>query len=486
MTPLYSNDKTQTIDQLAAQALGVNSFELMQRAAAAVYAHLTTCKRLLVFTGPGNNGGDGWVIAEMARQQGQAVLLVAMRPPAELAGDARLAAEHYQGEHITFEAFQKGVNFPHDVLVDAVFGTGLNQAVRGAYQAVINWINQQSQPVLAVDIPSGLNGTTGQIEGVAVQADHTVSILARNTGLYTLDGKACCGTIHFADLAVAPAALSSVPVSAELLPAHVLQQVVQRRPANSHKGHFGHVLVAGGQAGMLGAVLLAGQAVLRSGAGLCTVVTDPEHANWIPLQTPELMSQAFDGTDGEGAFWSLLERKPPQVLLLGMGLGLSQWSKQVYQMVTRSEVPLVVDADGLTLLAAAARVPEHLAVITPHPKEAAVLLGSTVAEVQADRWQAVQALAERYQCVAVLKGSGSLICDGQTTWCCPFGNANLATAGSGDVLGGLVAGLLAQGHAPAPAACLAVTWHALAGERSAQGLCLTASDLLAELHRVLP
>lgn len=486
MTPLYSNDKTQIIDQLAAQALGIDSFELMQRAAAAVYEHLTTFERLLVITGPGNNGGDGWVIAELARQQNQAVLLVTMRPPAELAGDARLAADQYHGEQISFEAFCQGHGFQHDVVVDALFGTGLNQPVRGIYQDAIAWINQQTQPVLAVDIPSGLNGTTGQIEGLAVCADQTVSILAHNTGLYTLDGKACCGRIHFVDLGVPPRALSAVPTSAELLPAHVLQQVVQRRPENSHKGQFGHVLVIGGQAGMLGAVLLAGQAVLKSGAGLCTVVTDPEHANWIPVHAPALMSLAFAGTDGEGAYWSLLERKPPQVLLVGMGLGLSQWSKQLFQMVAKSSVPLVLDADGLTLLATAARVPEHLAVITPHPKEAAVLLGCSVAEVQADRWHAVKTLAERFQCVAVLKGSGSLICDGQTTWCCPFGNANLATAGSGDVLGGLVAGLLAQGHVPAQAACLAVTWHALTGERSKHRLCLTATDLLAELHQVLP
>ncbi len=485
MTRLYSNDKTQEIDQLAAKALGIDSYALMQRAGAAIYQHLKSCKKMLVITGPGNNGGDGFVVAELARQNGQQVLLLALRPPEQLCGDARLAAADYQGEVLVETDFSQLNAADYDYIVDAIFGTGLNQPVRGIYAKAIDWINEQSIPVIAVDIPSGLNGSSGKIEGTAVKAKKTVAILARNTGLFTLDGKDCCGDIRFEDLGVAAADLSSVEVTARLLPASALQQLPAQRSNNSHKGQFGHVMTVGGQAGMMGAVLLAGRAVMKAGAGSTTLVTDPGHADLLPLNAPELMTYGFDGSACRDGLHELLSIKPTQVMLLGMGLGQSQWSKQLFKAAVKAEVPLVVDADGLVLLSQAATTPKHLAVVTPHPKEAASMLNSSIADIQADRWAAVKALAVQYDCVAVLKGSGTLISDGQHSHCCPYGNANLATAGSGDVLAGLVAGLMAQGYAAIEAAKLAVTWHAVAGEQSPYGMSMTATDLLATLHQVL-
>jgi len=477
MSALYSNDKTREIDQLAAKALGIDSYALMQKAGAAVYAHLKQHTRLLVVTGPGNNGGDGFVVAELARGQGQQVQVLAMQPVERLAGDAAKAAAAYQGEVI-----DQWPDQPVDCVVDGLFGTGLMREVTGRYAEVIARINATDAQVLAIDIPSGLHGTTGQIMGCAVRADQTVSILARNTGLYTLDGAACTGQVLFADLAVAPEALGSVEVAARLLAASDLQALKDNRADNSHKGSFGHVLTAGGQSGMLGAVLLAGRAVLKSGAGLTTVITDQSHAELIPLHAPELMVSGFAGNRVDEP---LLENKRADVLLLGMGMGQSQWSKHLYQQAIRSPWPLVLDADGLNLLARMPATPNTLRIITPHPKEAAHLLGCSLSEVQQDRWQSVKMLANRYQCVAVLKGSGTLISDGQSTWCCPFGNSNLATAGSGDVLAGLVAGIMAQGFSPFQAACLGVLWHALAGQHSAHGLTMTATDLLNGLHDII-
>ncbi len=485
MAQLYSNDKTQEIDQLAATALGVDSFALMQQAGAAIFKHLQKIKNLLIITGPGNNGGDGFVVAELARQNGQRVKVLALRPVDELSGDARLAADQFKGEVVVKPDFNTITTEGFDGVVDAIFGTGLSQSVRGHYVEAIDWINQQDVPVCAIDIPSGLNGTTGKIEGAAVKATQTIAILARNTGLFTMDGKDCCGDIAFEDLGVEPEHLSSVPATAQLLSDDALMQIPNMRRNNSHKGLFGHVLTIGGQAGMLGAVLLAGKAVLKAGAGSTTIVTDPKHADLLPLHAPELMTHAFDGTVCWDGLSELPGIKPCQVMLLGMGLGQSQWSKQLFKAAIKAQVPLVVDADGLSLLARAAAVPEHLAVITPHPKEAAIMLQSSTAEIQDDRWAAVKSLANKFGCVAVLKGSGTLISNGVETWCCPYGNANLATAGSGDVLAGLVAGLMVQGFSAEKAAWLAVLWHAVAGEQSPHGMTLTASDLLAELHLVV-
>ena len=484
MNKLYSNDKTRSIDQLAASYLGVDSFELMQLAAAAVYQQVKDFSHIVVITGPGNNGGDGFVIAELARQQAQSVHVLALRQVTELQGDARLAAAQYQGELLTLDDAERIKQLEFDVVVDAVFGTGLNQVVGQPYADVFNWLNQLKVPVIAVDIPSGLNGSTGKIEGVAVKATKTIAILALNTGLFTLDGKDCCGEVLYEAMNVPQAVYQSIESDGYLLSADMLHQLPQSRLHNSHKGQYGHVITAGGQAGMLGAVILAGRSVLKAGAGSTTVVTDSSHADLLPLHAPEIMSCGFDEQGGSSRLNKLIDDKSADVLLLGMGMGQSPWSKKLFKNCLKADLPLVIDADGLILLSRQVTVPSQLQVITPHPKEAAVLLNSTVAEIQQDRWQAVKCLAQKYHCVAVLKGSGTLISDGEQTGCCPYGSANLATAGSGDVLAGLIAGLMAQGFAAAQAAQLAVIWHALVGEKNRFGLSMTASDLIDTLHQV--
>ena len=299
-----------------------------------------------------------------------------------------------------------------------------------------------------------------------------------------MDGKDCCGEVVYESLGVPETVYQSIEPDGELLDVDLLQQLQLNRSHNSHKGRFGHVIAAGGQAGMLGAVLLAGRAILKSGAGSVTVVTDSVHADLLPLHAPEIMSRGFDGNMDTPEVTDVVGEKSTDVLLLGMGLGQSAWSKQLFKSCLNANLPLVADADGLTLLSRAAVLPAQLKVITPHPKEAALLLNSTVAEVQNNRWQAVKLLAQKYQCVVVLKGSGTLICASKQIWCCPYGSANLATAGTGDVLAGLIAGLMAQGYEAATAAQLGVLWHALVGENNRYGLSMTASDLLDTLHEV--
>ncbi len=486
MIKLYSTDKTKQIDQLAAQYLGVNSFELMQLAGAAVYQHIKQYQHILVITGPGNNGGDGFVIAELARKQGQVVSLMTLRSVSELSGDARLAAKLYQGKVFDLGDFSLVKNTAFEVVVDAMFGTGLTRTIDAPYKDVIYWLNRLKQKVIAVDIPSGLNGDTGQIEGVAVKATETISILAQNRGLYTNDGRDCCGNVSYETLQVPSEVYQSINHCGELLQKSMLSKLTSR-PHNSHKGQFGDVLAAGGQKGMLGAVLLAAKASLKSGAGSVTVVTEASHADSVALYLPELMSQPYGREDyGAGLLQLSVDKTNTlKVLLCGMGLGRSQWSKQLFKSCLKSELPLVLDADGLNLLASVASIPDNLKVITPHPKEAATLLKISVDDVQNNRWYAVKLLAQKYQCIAVLKGSGTLVSDGSFNWCCPYGNANLATAGSGDVLAGMVAGFMAQGFGAKEAAQMSVLWHAICGEYSEYGLTMTASDLLNTLHLVL-
>jgi len=486
MNKLYSNNKTKVIDRLAAEYLGVDSFELMQLAGAAVYEHLKGLSKILVVTGPGNNGGDGFVIAELARREGQAVKVLALCPVDKLQGDARLVAEQYHGELLAWETDAQFNDHEFDVVVDAIFGTGLSKEVKQPYADVIAWLNQQVAPVIAVDIPSGLNGSTGKIEGMAVKASRTVSILAPKTGLHSLDGKDCCGEVLYESLGVAESAYQGVQADGCLLNVEMLQRIPDKRQHNSHKGQFGHVITAGGQTGMLGAVILAARAVLKSGAGSTTVITEVSHSNLLPLHAPEIMSCGYNEQIGADLVFDLLQKRPADVLLLGMGLGQSPWSKSLFKNCLATGVPLVVDADGLNLLSRSPKVPDHLQVITPHPKEAAVLLNCEVTDIQNNRWQAVNSLAQKFNCVAILKGSGTLIADGDNAWCCPYGNANLATAGTGDVLAGMVAGLMGQGFDALQAAQLAVVWHAVAGEDSRFGLSMTASDLLNTLHEVWP
>ncbi len=476
MQPLYRSQQTKPIDAAAADYLQIDSYQLMQRAALAVYRYLPDCETLLVVTGPGNNGGDGWVLAELARQDHKKVLVWALQKPATLSGDAAKAAEDYQGE-VVYAAPAEPDQF--DVVVDALFGTGLSRAPGGLYQDAIEYINQCQAKVLSVDIPSGLVGDTGVAYIPTVQADKTVAILNMMPGHITADGRDYCGELILDRLAVPERVYADIDPSAYVLKQAMLNLLKQARKHNSHKGSYGRLLVAGGQHGMLGAVLLCGTAALVSGAGLIQLITTQEQAPWVPVHRPELMALGFTGSEHQ------IHIPPADVLILGMGLGSSQWSKALWQQLMTANIPTVLDADGLNLLADCDEAADSIAVMTPHPKEAARLLNCAVKDIQADRIKAVETLAKRYQCVVVLKGSGTIISDGEENFICPYGSADLATAGTGDVLAGMIGGLMAQGFSALQSAQMAVVWHALTADHCALGRCLTASDLIRHLPEVL-
>jgi NAD(P)H-hydrate epimerase len=351
---------------------------------------------------------------------------------------------------------------------------------------VIRAINAARRPVLALDIPSGVDADTGAVHEAAVRAEITLSFVAFKTGLFLGEGPEHAGVVLLDDLGVvAPAAPQFAPLLRRIDEGE-LPQVLPRRPREAHKGTNGRVLAIGGGAGMPGALRLAGEAALRVGAGLVTVAGHPENLVAVTATRPELIYLPLAEEEKRGAGFDDALRAS-DVFAIGPGLGRGDWAQRLWAQALRAEgVPAVVDADALNLLALnPVKLPADW-VITPHPGEAARLLGSDTREVQADRLGAVRELRARYGAIAVLKGAGSLVASGAgpDIHICERGNPGMATAGMGDVLTGVIAGLRAQISDSALAARAGVLVHALAGDSAAQGgqRGLVASDVIAELR----
>lgn len=479
---LYQAQQVRELDRLAIEQHGVTGFELMQRAGKALWAEVQSrwpdAGRVCIVCGPGNNGGDGFVMAGLARQAGLAVEVVAW--PGEYAGDAAKARQawHASGGNIRL-ADDTDLMPAADVVVDALFGSGFKRPAEGLAAEWIERINASDAAVLAVNVPSGLQADTGALSGPCVQADATLSLVGWKAGLFTHEGVQRAGARALARLGLADACYAAVPADAQLMAMRSLPV----RPQNSHKGHFGHVLVLGGEHGYGGAARLAGEAALRSGAGLVSMATRQDHVSGLLAARPELMAH---GVDEDGVSDLLLKRA--SVLVAGPGLGRGAWGQRLFEQALDSGLPLVLDADGLNLLA---ETPQSFAqrpvVLTPHPGEAARLLDCDVAAIQSDRFQAARTLSRKYGCVVVLKGAGSLVAapNGALS-VCPWGNPGMASGGMGDVLAGAIGALMAQHLEPWRAACLGVALHARAGDRAAAAgqHGLLASDLLPQLRKL--
>lgn len=465
-------------------AAGAPGFELMQRAARATWRALVrqwpSANELTVLAGHGNNAGDGYLVAVLARRAGWQVRVLAVGDPQRLQGDAALAHTEALAEGVTVQGWS-GQSELRGVVLDALLGTGLSGEVREPYSAAIKAINASGLSVTAVDIPSGLCADTGRELGVAVRADLTVTFIGLKAGLFTGDAADHVGELVFNDLQATAETYSDIPVRARRLNTANLPRPAAR-PPTSHKGRFGHVLLIGGDHGLGGAILLGTESALRSGAGMVSLATRPEHVPAALSRVPEAMVL---GTSSANQLMGLLEKVT--VLVVGPGLGQAGWGRSLLSAAANAPLPQVWDADALNLLAGGfVRLPKDC-VITPHPGEAARLLGVSTAEVQADRLAAALALSKKYSAVVVLKGAGSLIAhpDGRLALC-HQGHPAMATAGLGDVLAGLLGALLAQGMEPFDAACLAVWLHANAGEQQGKfGRGLAASDLIPAIRQLL-
>ncbi len=481
---IYSVESVRRIDRAAIGEGGISGYALMTRAAQAALQEtrrkFPQAKRWQVVCGPGNNGGDGYVLARLAGQQGLQVSVVAAESPESLAGDARTACLDFAAEGGTVGEWAGALDPDADLLVDALFGSGLNHDVDGSFADIVAAINAHAAAVVALDIPSGLNGNNGAIMGVAVAADLTVTFVALKSGLFLGAAPQCVGELACADLGIPADCRRGVAPELRRIEASQLRQALPPRAADAHKGDFGHLLLIGGNPGMPGAIRLAGMAALRCGAGRVTIATHPSNVTPIAAACPELMFQAIEKA---ADLADALQRV--DTLGIGPGLGTGDLARSLLDLALHAGLPTVIDADALTLLAKQESRQENW-ILTPHPGEAGRLLGCTAAEVQRDRPGAVRELQKRYGGTVVLKGAGSMVATGTgPAWVCTAGNPGMAAAGMGDVLTGVIAALLAQGLAPEMAAVCGVLLHALAGDAAAVSgqRGMLASDLLAELRR---
>lgn len=490
---LYTAAETYALDA-AAIASGIPSIQLMKRAGRAAFDLLQerfpAPELISIYCGAGKNGGDGYVLAALAAQRLLPVQVIQLTAPEKLVGEARQAYEFALQEGVNIVPFAQAAAPAAGVVVDALLGIGLRGAPSAEFAAAIEQINHTGLPVLALDIPSGLNADTGAVASSAVAANLTITFIAPKRGLLTGRGAALTGELVLANLEVPDSVYSGVKPEVERLHLDGLSSLLAPRAADAHKGDFGHVMVIGGDTGYGGAALMAAEAAARSGAGLVGVATRPEHIPAILARRPEVMAcGVVSGQELE----PLLVR--PTVLVVGPGLGRSPWSEQMLQQAVKSGLPLVLDADALNILAEGRVIPvsghqQHSPwLLTPHPAEAARLLGVTTAEVQADRFGAVRALAARYNASVILKGAGSLVASvdgliGVVT----DGNPGMATGGMGDVLSGVLGALIAQSLSPLDAARLGAVIHACAADLAADDVgqrSLLATDLIPYLGQLL-
>ncbi|WP_147651333.1 NAD(P)H-hydrate dehydratase [Vulcaniibacterium gelatinicum] len=483
-TALYDTIGLRALEAAAARHLGNDGAELMRRAGAAAWRHLLQhwprALRVVVVCGPGNNGGDGYVLASHAHRAGRPVTVVQWQPPrTALAQQACRDYQHAGGVVVPFE----GVLPDADLLVDALFGIGLSRRFDEPTLALIDAINQHPAPVFALDVPSGVDADRGGTPSRAVVAARTLQFIAPHLGLYTGAALNHAGVLETDTLEIPPEPYEGIAPAAEWLQAPALRRWLASRRRDSHKGQYGRVLCIGGELGSGGALILAAEAALRGGAGLVEAATRAVHVPALLARRPEVMARAVESAEDLAP---LLARA--DVIALGPGLGTGDWGAELFYAALAARKPGVLDADGLNLLAERPRPLPRSWVLTPHPGEAGRLLGISPAEVQADRPAAARALVEAHQAAVVLKGAGTIVAaPGALPRVVGAGNPGMAVGGMGDLLTGVIAALLAQGLSAFDAASCGALLHAAAGDIAAgeggeRGLL--PADLLPALRRL--
>ena len=481
-TPIYRTSEIREIESAAA------GLPLMERAGLAAAEIARTVapesgRPILIVAGPGNNGGDAFVIARHLRAWWFKVCVVFLGNAAKLSRDASAAlAAWREAGGTTADSIPDG---EWGLVVDGLFGIGLQREITGPHAALVARMNSISAPKLAVDIPSGLESDTGAVLGHAVRADHTITFIALKPGLLTGDGTDHCGEIHVADLGLEGGAIK--PPKGIVIGDSILNRGVPSRKRNSHKGDYGSVAVIGGAHGMVGAALLAGRAALKIGAGRVYLGVLASDAPLFDPMQPELMLRSADGA---------LKLEHLSALAVGPGLGQSADAASLVEWALARALPLVLDADALNLVGSSASLKEKLllrrapTLLTPHPAEAGRLLGCSTADVQRDRVAAALRMATELQSLVVLKGAGSVCAAPDGTWGINVsGNPGMSSAGMGDVLTGMIAGLLGQGVEPTTALELAVHLHGAAADTLVARGCgpagLTASETIDAARNLL-
>lgn len=509
---IVTADEMKSIDSRAIDGMSIPGVVLMENAGRGVVSvmeeEIGELKGLsfAIVCGKGNNGGDGFVVARFLNNQGGDVQAYLLGRKSQVKGDARTNLDlaikaGIDVVEVTGEAsvggLEKGLSGA-DIAVDAIFGTGFKGAARGVPRKAIELLNLFDGPVFSVDVPSGLDSTSGQVEGVCVVADFTATMCLPKRGLLVYPGKMYSGGVYVIDIGVPPFAVEKEEVRLELLDEEYVRGVLPLRSPGGHKGVFGHLLVVAGSPGMTGAAALAGMSALRMGCGLVTLAV-PEGLNDIleakltevmTLPVPETDSRTF-GPDSVEPVLSFLEKA--DALALGPGISVSRDTREfIHRLLSQVECPTVVDADGLNNLSSDTSViGESRApmVLSPHPGEASRLIGAGAAEIDRERIEYAGRLSEQFACTVVLKGSPTIIAGTEGSLKLnPTGNSGMATGGSGDVLTGMIGGLLAQGASGLDAASASVYLHGLAGDLGAEEkteYCLVAGDIMEYIPRAV-
>lgn len=482
ISKLYSADECRELDRLAIEEHGIPGFTLMQRAGSFVFTTIQDrwpgIRSLLVVAGSGNNAGDGYIVAKLAHEAGLDTEIQQIGDPRRLRGDALLAWQQLPDHEFLTTS---NSNTP-DVIVDALLGTGARGTLSSTFDRVIAQINETDRPTVAIDVPSGIDANTGgKLTENPVNATLTCMFIGAKLGLFTGHGLQFRGDVVFTDLGV-PREIYHEELGVPLLDSTNERTVMPPRDALAHKFQLGHVVIVGGDYGMGGAVLLAAAAALRTGAGLVTVLTRPEHVPAVLAKRPEVMVVGIDESTDVSSYISRAD-----VLAIGPGLGQQSWGKTLLgAALATTPQRCVLDADALRILKAQDWQAPRDSIFTPHPGEAAQLAEAPTAEVQSNRPKCVTELSRKYGCTVILKGPGSLIAShGKLCSVSPYVNGSLATAGSGDVLTGIAAAIFARIGAPVQTAETAVSLHAAAGvraERDQPGQSLIASDLIEAIR----
>ncbi|WP_199610933.1 NAD(P)H-hydrate dehydratase [Flocculibacter collagenilyticus] len=534
---VYTAQQVRENEAQIAKQLNVSMYTLMERAGQAVFNLIQTYypkARLIVFVGKGNNGGDGFVAARLAIEQGRAVTVIQLGSTERLTGDAKQAWQKWNEQYkkqnqqrqlakaIQYDIYddqsaeevnlltsrlsellQDASTFTESsadnsthagvsiVIIDALLGTGVVGKPREAFATVINAINKAKAPVVSVDLPSGLNADTGYTSFECVNATHTISFVSYKQGLLTGVAKECCGKLHYDGLGIDAVFQQQIVSSVELVDAQQAFLQLPKRTQYAHKTQCGHILCIGGNVGMAGAIQLSATAALRSGAGLVSVATHPSNVTTVASAQPELMVL---GIETVTQLQPLIDRA--SVVVFGPGLGRDEWAGSLWQVVRILNKPIIIDADGLYFLAQEQgslqtmhqKINAIRKVITPHEGEAARLLNINIEDVRANRFSVVKELHHLYGANTLLKGAGSLIFDGKTTTINTTGNPAMASGGMGDTLSGIIAGLIGQGMPHVAALRYAVWAHGkiaddLASARGIRGLL--ASDIIKQLYKVV-
>lgn len=504
-------EEMREIDRRAIEVIGIPGVVLMENAGRAVADTVKTIlrdvtnPRVCIFAGRGNNGGDGFVVARHLANSGVRVKTFLLGDISQVQGDARINLDILRGMGMTVdELYADGLPTARvamsmsDLVIDAIFGTGFKGETEGYISHVIDTVNESGRPVVAVDVPSGLDSTTGRASSSCIRANHTVTFGLPKVGLVLYPGAAYAGELVIADIGLPESLLVDENLKLNLSMGDSIRHWLPRRDKDSHKGTFGRAIVIAGSPNMAGAAVLTSTAALRAGAGLVTLAVPTGLQGVMNSKLTEVMTRGLPETESGSISLQaqpLLDGVSRGAAALAIGPGLSTHSETaqlVRNMVMTTSVPTVVDADGINAIAQdpgtlkAAKAP---IILTPHPGEMARLTGLSILEVKRDRLNVALRAVSQWGKIVVLKGARTIIADPSgTAYINPTGNPGMATAGSGDVLTGIIVGLLAQGMRALEAAVLGVYVHGLAGDIACLRLGemgVTATDILESVPEAL-